>query len=315
MMKQSREKILLFALLGVVALWQGNSLYQALVIAPREERENSLTALDKKIQTRLVEQRTLEKAIADLKTWESRSLPPVPVQAQSTYQHWLIELAGKSKLTEISVEILDKNPRLTGGTYYAINAKIKARGPLDKVCDFLHAFHQSGLLHRIKAINFESAKHNGNPPLDVVIDVEGLSLIKSPARTTLFVDDTKPPKPARELKDRKEYESIIKKNLFVNTFKVEKPPEKNKSPVEALPDTAEFVYLTGSVAVGEKRDATLYDRTSGKQTALKPGTSFSVPGLSSGKVVAISNDHIVVEYQGEQWVLDIGKNLRQMRKP
>lgn len=314
-MKQSREKMLLFAFVGVLALWQGQSLFRMLVLDPVQSREDRRTALGKKVDNLKIDLREIEAAKGKLKAWENRSLPPVPVQAQSAYQPWLIELATQSKLTGVSVEILSGNPLIKGGTYYSIAATVKARGTLDRVCDFLHAFHQAGLLHRVTSLSIESAKHDGNPPLDVTIGVEGLALVNSPARTTLFADPSAAPKPGQPLKDRKEYDSIVGKNLFVSTFKAQKPADdRKKTPVENLPDTAEFVYLVASVARGAERDATLFDRTSAKETKLTPGIDFNIAGLS-GKVVSINDDHIVVEYLGEQWQLDLGKNLRQMRKP
>jgi hypothetical protein len=317
MKKPGREKMLFFALLGVLALWQGQSLFHVLFIAPKEARQARLEALKKSVRAKELEKKRLNDAQLNLKTWETRSLPPVPVVAQSQYQPWLIELATQSKLTGVSVDGLTGTPPVKGGTYYSIPATLKARGTLDRVCDFLYAFHQAGFLHRVTGLTLETAKHEGNPQLDVVIQIEGLSLINSPARTTLLADPNAPPKPRQPLKDRKEFDAITTKNLFVSTYKPkppEKPVEKPKSVPELLPDTAEFVYLVASVASGSDRDATLHDRTSNKLTRLTPGGNFSIAGVA-GKIVSINDDHVVVEVQGENWQLDLGKNLRQMRKP
>jgi hypothetical protein len=315
-MKQSREKLLLFAFVGILAVWQGQALFHAIFIAPREQREIQLGLLNKDVTKLELEQRRFENARTYLKELQNRSLPAVPV-AQSQYQPWLIELATQSKLTGVSVEGLTGTAQPKGGTYYSITGTVIARGTLDRICDFLHAFHQAGLLHRITGIKLVATKHEGNPAIDATISVEGLTLVNSPSRTTLFADAKNPPKPGVPLKDRKDFDSITSKNLFVSTYKPvkapEKTPERPKSPIEALPDTAEFVYLVASLASGAERDATLFDRTSAKETKLTAGSSFNIAGLS-GKVVSIHDDYVVVEVEGDKWQLDLGKNLRQMRK-
>lgn len=318
MKKQSREKLLLFTFVGILALWQGQALFRMMFIDPVRDRRKLVADLENDVnRLKDIDLRKLDNAKKNLKTWENRSLPPDPVVAQSYYKPWLIELATQAKLTGVVVDGLDATPRLNGGTYYSISAKIKARGTLDRVCDFLHAFHQAGLLHRVTSFTIESEKHDGNPAVDALINVEALALVNSPPRKTLFADPNAPPKPGQPLKDRKEYDSIPGKNLFVSTYKPPKPPVKTVDPsktmAEALPDTAEFVILSALVASGDNRDATLYDRTANKETKLTPGTDFNIAGLA-GKVVSISDDHVVVEVKGEQWQLDIGKNLRQMRK-
>jgi hypothetical protein len=314
-MKLSREKILLLALVGILVLWQGQSLFQSLILQPLDDRENRKSALEQAIERKELEKRQQQLTAAKFKSLGGRSLPPDPVIAQSQYQAWLIEEAAKAKLTAVSIENVRADTRPKGDTYYTIQATVKARGTLDRVCDFLHAFHQAGLLHRVNGLTLESEKHEGNPELGIVINVEALALLNSPARNSLLVDAKAPPRPDRPLRDRKDYESIIAKNLFVATYTGPKKPErpKGQSPVEQLPDTAEFVYLSASIAKGDRRDAMLFDRTTGKKTDLLPGGTFQVAGLS-GKVLSIDNHFVILEIEGEQWRLELGENLRQMRR-
>jgi hypothetical protein len=311
----SREKILLLTLGGILVLWQGQSLFQRLILQPLDDRENRKTALEESIERKELEKRKQQVATARFKLLAGRSLPPDPVIAQSQYQVWLIEETAKARLTNVSIESVRADTRPKGNTYYTIQATIKARGTLERLCDFLHGFHQSGLLHRVNGLTLEAEKPSEKPELAIVINVEALALLNSPSRNSLLVDAEKPPHPDRPLRDRKEYESITAKNLFVATFDRSKKPArpKGESPVEQLPDTAEFVFLTASIAKGDRRDAMLFDRTTGKKTGLLPGEEFQVAGLS-GKVDSIGNQFVILEIEGEKWRLELGENLRQMRR-
>lgn len=314
-MKLPREKVLLLTLVGILVVWQGQSLFQSLILQPLDDRENRKSALEQAIERKELEKRQQQLAAAKFKTLGGRSLPPDPVIAQAQYQVWLIEEAAKARLTGVSIENVRADTRPKGNTYYTIQATVKARGTLERVCDFLHGFHQSGLLHRVNGLTLEAEKRDENPELAIVVTVEALSLLNSPGRNSLLVDPKSPPHPDRPLRDRKDYESITTKNLFVSTYDRSKKPErpKGQSPVEQLPDTAEFVYLSASIAKGERRDAMLFDRTTGKKTDLLPGGEFQVAGLS-GTVISIDNHFVILEIEGEKWRLELGENLRQMRR-
>lgn len=313
----SREKILLIALVGTVVLWQGQSLLQSMIFEPIAARETQRDQLAAEVERQNLETRRILNTSAQMKKWKERSLPPDPTIAQALYQSWLIEEATKAKLTGVSVEAM-RADRLTGDTYYKIAATVKAHGTLDRVCDFLHAFNQSGFLHRIAGMTMETARHEGNPPLDVVFNVEALSLVGSPSRTNLQAKPDATLEPGVPLKARPEYDSVTKGNLFVRTYngppKPPPPPEKKPtSPVEQLPDTAEHVYLVASLSSGETADAWLYDRTTNERTVLTQGSDFKVAGIS-GKVLAIAETYVVLEIEGESFRLQLGEHLRQLRK-
>ena len=313
----SREKLLLIALVGIVVLWQGGSIVRRTIIEPLAERESIRDQLQSDVDKQEVEKRRLKEAAARIKKWNERSLPPDPTIAQSLYQSWLIEEATKAKLTGVSVEAM-RAGLVNGNTYVGIAATLKAHGTLDRVCDFLHSFHQAGLLHRVAGIKMETARHEGNPPLDVTFTIEALSLVASPSRTTLFARPDAKLDPSVPLQDRPEYESVTRGNLFVRTYngppKPPPPPErKPTSPVEQLPDTAEHVYLVASLSNGETADAWLYDRTTNERTVLTQGSEFKVAGIS-GKVLEITETAVLLEIDGETFRLQLGEHLRQLRK-
>lgn len=315
-----REKLLGFGFAAAILLWQGTTLLNWLVFEPLDRRNNQIETLEADISTKKIETEKQRRAIKKLAVWKSRSLPPDPVKAGTEYKEWLIEQAGKAKLTEVKVDVKKSAYRPEADlTYYRIEASVEAQGSLDKVCDFLHAMQQSYLLHHVKKLTLETSKHGPNPPLEkFVVVIEALALRDAPSRNTLLADPAHPPQPEKPLKERKDYAAITDRNLFVKTFNgPKKPARPNPTPADDL-DQAELIFLVGvrSRSKGnqvELLEGILYDRTTNKEIDLTPGSAFTVAGLS-GKTVGIGERYVILEIEGTKWRLDLGENLRQMKK-
>lgn len=317
---QRREKILLGAFLAILVIWQGQPLVNSLFFKPRTDREDRVQNLETSLSKKKVQEKELDIAAEKMRNWAARSLPPDPMIASALYHKWLIEQANKT-LKNAVVNSVKSDTKPKGETYYVITESIKAQGTLDKLCDFLHDFQKSGLLHRVSRINVNSSRHDGNPSLEFTVQVEALAMTASPERKTLFAEGYE--KAVKELRiaERKSFEQITKKNLFVRGYNG--PPKRETAPpiadrsktrtAEELFDTAEHVYLVASLTSGEELDAWLYDRSSNKRTILREGSNFEVAGVS-GKVLKISGDYVRVEINGETWRLELGKSLRQMTR-
>jgi len=81
-------------------------------------------------------------------------------------------------------------------------------------------------------------------------------------------------------------------------------------------DTAAYVRFSGSLNGNE---VWMYDQTVNHTTVLNPGSPFSLGGGDGkkkieGKVVTINNSFVIVEIEGEQFRLELGDSLRQIRK-
>lgn len=319
-MKQ-REKLLLAALLAVLGLWQGNALLNAFVFGPVEEKRSDIAEREKRINTK---SRQLDRAIesaARLTDWNKRSLPPDPVAATSLYQNWLVDLAVRMKLANVSVSPDRNAAKPKGDAYYLVSGTMKAEGTLSQLVDFLYEFRKSGLLHRVSRISLATEQHTGDPTLVINLSFEGLALkdsrpASSTGRTTLLSDARLAElMKDRYPKDRKDYASLTGKNLFVRGYNGP-PSARPRGPERRTTDeddVREFVYLVGSFSTGGVFDATLYDRSSNKSTNLTPGAPFNVAGIE-GKVLAISVDSVTLEIKGERWRLELGKNLRELEK-
>ena len=316
-----REKLLLYGFLGIIALWQGQPVFHSLFIAPLDERAQRVEALQTAISENKVRERQLERAVAKLKDWSLRSLPPDPLIASSVYQNWLIELATRVKFKNVTVTAGRVDTRPKGDTYFAVQATVKGQGTLNELCDFLYEFRNSGLLHRVARMAVDAPRHEANPLLDVTLYVEALSLVNSPARTALIADPAHPPASDDRLQERTAYASGTANNVFVRGYTGPRsPPSTAPFPVRVTStpppplDTGSSVALVAALSdQNGVADAWLYDRRTNVRTVLTVGASFQVGGIT-GRVVSIDADSVTLFSDGSEWRLELGENLSQMRK-
>ena len=316
---QQREKILAGAVLLLLVLWQGRGPFDSLFVKPLRDREQKISKLEGQIGAKKTRQNELLRSQKQFKEWATRSLPPDPLIASTMYQNWLIELASKSKLSQVSVVPSRMDPKPKGDTYYSVTATVKAEASLSRLCDFLYELRQSGLLHRVNSMTVEAARHEGDPTLDVTLVIEGLALTNSPVRTTLLSEGLASLRDQIALPKREDYAPFEKKHLFVRGYKDPTPPPTDSvasrpptTPVENI-DAAEHVYLVASLARGDARDAWLYDRTANKKSLLVEGESFQAAGID-GTVTSIGSDFVVLKIGDDEWRLELGQNLRQIKK-
>lgn len=312
-MKRS-EKLLATGLVATLALWQGSSLFSKFVIEPVDVNEAAIAALKEGNSKKEVQIRRSLAEARKFADWKKRSLPPDPVDATSLYQNWLIELATRTKLSDVSVKALRTDARPKGDTYYLISATLKAQGTVEKLCDFLYEFRAAGLLHRVRDMRLTSKQSTGDPVLDIDLTVEGLSLKEAPSRSTLLSD----PKLAelvsdKSAKERKDYDLLVKNNLFVRGYNGPPAPVGPRPGATPEEDPVQFVRLVGSFSNGSSFDATMYDPSTNRETRLVAGKDFSVAGIE-GKVLSVGIDFVILSIKGETFRLELGENLRQIKK-
>jgi hypothetical protein len=307
-----REKLLAGGLLAVVGIWQGGVQYQNFVAAPVAERETDIDARRERLSTKKIEVAKGQAAARKFKEWKLRSLPPDPLNAISLYQNWLIELATKSKLSEPSVLALPPSTANSKGAdvFSTVSAELKAKGKLSQIRDFLYEFRNSGLLHRVASATLESKQATGDPVIELTLKLEGLALKEASGRSTL--SDPKLSELVRDpaAKSKDAYDVITKNSLFVRGYNGPPGPVRPTDPGE---DPRQFVHLTSTFSNGGEYNATLYDRTTNKYVELYAGTEFNLSGVA-GHVVSVTIDFIVLEINGEQFRLRLGRNLTQLEK-
>jgi len=185
---QQREKILLFAFLGVGILWFGYPIVESRFLTPVDQRNSQLTSLTKRYNQKKDEEKQLKSSEKKLKDWKSSSFPPNVLDAQLWYKDWLEDLAKISDVTTTSVKPGLRSRK--GDIYTTVQVSIDGEATFPKLCTFLYHFHRADLLHRIFSLRIDSSEKRGNPPLKFKLTAEGLCMADAPLRRRLFPETT-----------------------------------------------------------------------------------------------------------------------------
>jgi len=318
---ESRQKLLLGVLGSAVAAWQGASLFNSWVLGPVANREAEVTQIQRRIDEKEQSKLRQRKAQKQLKEMGERSLPPDPVIAANAFQKYLDEMGVKAQLSNLVVDRPRADQQKKDNTYFVVHGVMKGEGTLGQVTNLLHEIQKSGLLTRITNLKMEAQGKQADPRLKVELAVDALALLSSPARKELWTEDTAPgPLSSVTVHDEKALEVIGAKNLFVRTYNgppkppaPPAPPPPPPPPPPTEPSTAEYVYFVGSVTRNGVPDAFLFDRSSNRQTVLKTGGEFAAGGMQ-GRVLKIADKTVTLLVGEDEFQLDLGKNLTQMRK-
>lgn len=192
-MMQRREQILLAGLLGAVVIWQMSGFVSSVVFGPFETRREDYQRLQKAVSQKNDTLMMLVKAKKSLADWKSRSLPPdddkntkqpTAYDAGRLYLQWLTDLAQLCDFESLKVTPGGQTPK--GGIYISVIVKLDAEVRYDQLARFLDLFYRTQLLHRISKLNVSTKVFEGDPTLTVHLDAEGLVLMGTPPRKTLF---------------------------------------------------------------------------------------------------------------------------------
>lgn len=181
---QKREQTLLIVLGASVAFVFVLPVFESLLLAPFQSRNNRLTELREEVESKERKENQLLVAKAQLRDWAAEALPPDPLNAQRVYAEWLVDLARLSGLRKIEPNLGNRTP--AAKIYTAIPVTITAEATLKELATFLFHFERTKLLQRIIKCDVVSPETEGNPLLKVTLTAEGLSLPDAPERLRLF---------------------------------------------------------------------------------------------------------------------------------
>lgn len=190
---QNREKYLAVGLLAFVLLWQGSGWAYSIAFGPFESRALERERLQRLVKDKSDKELTLVKSQKALKELKAISLPPDgsakskqphASRAHDLYSQWLNDLAELCEfdhpVTTPTVEnIKDK-------VYISVTVRLTAEARYEQLVKFLDLFYRTRLLHRITMLNIGTKVFEGDPPLSIVLEAEGVALIDTPPRRTLF---------------------------------------------------------------------------------------------------------------------------------
>jgi hypothetical protein len=314
-----REKIMAGGLLAVLGLWQGSVQYDRFISSPVNARQAEIEDRTSRISKKKIDVAKSQADARKYKVWKQRSLPPDPVNAANLYQNWLVELANKTKLTNVAVTPKTTTVKSKGDVYTVVTIDVNGKGKLSNIRDFLYEFRNSGLMHRLAKVTLTSSQGTGDPTIDFSITADALSLKDASSRTTLFSDPKLGELVAKEIRaqPKADYELIAKSSLFVRGYNGPPGPAPRPQSIprpSADEDPRQFIRLSSTFSEGDEvYDATLYDPTTNKFATLSAGGEFSLGGVS-GKVVDVASDHVVLDIQGEHFRLGLGQTLLDLEK-
>ncbi|TWU38484.1 hypothetical protein [Novipirellula artificiosorum] len=221
-MNENRRTLLLAAGAGaIVLMYFADAGYRSFIEVPTKRLEVELKAVEGKIQDANTSQITGRRLANQLEACAARALPYNPVLARSRYQDWLLKLVEQHKMESASVDAETPRPieirsrlskrksRLVG---HQIGFTLRARTTLNRLTDFLHDFHRSAQLHKIRSFSL-SPLVNGNQ-LDLNLSIETLSLEATEREGGLSMlvrnEQSFPP--------REQFNEFVNRNLFAKGF-------------------------------------------------------------------------------------------------
>ena len=286
-MSERRKQIIYGALAVIAFFWVVDWGLVNLVDGPLEASLRKAEDFEKKIKKREKELAIARKASERLSVWEQQSLPSDVEEARSDYRAWLLSLVGLAGLSDANVDSGAAVNRKD--IYQSLSFSIKGRGTLDQFVTFLYEFYSTDHLHQVRSISITPVRSAG--ALDVSMSIEALVLPNATSTTELLSR----PSDRLALRTLADYRPIVDRNLFG---------------VGGGFDAANYTYLSAVTYAGNVRQAWFNLRASDEVLKLTEGDLLQV-GEFRATVVEIENADVVIESDGERWLLSIGENLDQ----
>ena len=262
----------------------------SIVMDPLQALRQKQQTLQKDIARRELELTKARKAAKTLAAWATESLPGEPQVARSLYQAWLLQLVSRVGLHGPAVDSTQPSAR---NGYVSMTFSLQARGTLEQWTQFLYDFHRAGLLHQIRSLAITPITKKEQ--LDINLAIEAL-VLPGAERTERLNEETSDRLAFERLAD---YQPIVKRNLFG---------------AGGAADPTDQTYLTGIHHVNGEPEAwfTLRNQTDPERAVVKLRRGQSlVIGQFQGQVTEIADDDVVLEADGERWLVALGENLAE----
>lgn len=196
---QRREQYLLIGLVAAVVLWQGARMLNSAFLEPLREKQAALEKLESSIELGKKDLVLLARQSKNLGDWKKRSLPPDPVKstkqrpsalnAQRLYGDWLHDLAQLSGFEDLKVSP-DVMTVSRDNVFVSVHIKLEADARFEQLCRFLDRFYRTDLLHRVTALRVQSQESDGDPAMQIQMDIEGVAIANAPQTRRLFAHTT-----------------------------------------------------------------------------------------------------------------------------
>jgi hypothetical protein len=281
-----RKQILLGVLGVILVLYGGDwAMRNKWLSDPLEGARKKNAKLREELVTRERDFEKFRKVIKEIDVLKNRSLPANADVARSLYRAWLLELVGQADFMNPNID--SSEPANRKGLYQVLSFSLRGRTTLPQLVKFLFEFYNADHLHQIRSLVISPLQ--GNDYLDVQMAIEALILPKVDRKDRL--NSQKSDRLASTSID--DYQVIMQRNLF------------------GLSPTAEassYTFLTSVTSVNDQPEAWFTVRTNDTVLKLRKGEVLEV-GQFKGTVVDIADADVILESDGERWLLTIGENL------
>jgi hypothetical protein len=282
-----REKILMGAVLLLVLAMGGNWVFEKTMQGPISDRRKTIERLNSELEKKEDDYRRALQASEKLDRWNEQSLPAADTFAGSLYQEWLQEEVSRTGFKEPRID--SSEPVSLKGVYWRYGYTLRCQGTLEQLTRFLYDFYRADFLHQIPKIAVKPMPRSGN--LDLTFTIEALALADAEQNEQLN----------NRVSDRlaseflADYQAVIDRDLFgirgTSGF-----------------DPADHAFLTAIIDVDGQPQAWFTLRSSDQILKLNKGASLEV-GQFFGVVVEIEDQDVIIDSDGERWLLSLGDSL------
>ena len=282
------RKYILIAVLGAMGLFfVGDKLLENALEGPLQRSRDDLAKREKelrKLDSELSQARATGK---QLDVFRAQSLPSDAVSARSLYRMWLFELAKFVELANPTIEAGE--PANRRGMYQVIAFAVHGRGTLQQLVRLLYEFYNAGHLHQIRSITATPLK--GSDQLELSVTIEALILHDATRKDRLSSQRVE----RLAYDSLRDYDPILQRNLFGTA---------------GVSDATDYTYLSSVIYVDGQPEAWFDVRTEARLLKLRQGAQLQV-GPFTATLVEISDSDVLLECDGERWLVGLGENLAQ----
>jgi hypothetical protein len=284
-MSKQTQTILLVIIAGLVAYQARGFLPNDITFGLFEAKENEKANLEKKLKDSDKKLKEAVKLGKELEILEKKSLPSDTVIASSRYRDWLLRLLNYTEFKSPKVD--SSNPVKRKGGVKSIAFSVSGSGTLDQLTNFMFEFYRADFLHMIRSIGLNPSKTSNQ--IDIRISIDTLVLPKA-RKSGPLKEGVAERLASLDLKD---YASIANRNLFGGGSEM---------------DDINQTYLTAIPTVNDKREAWFTIRSTDKVKKIRVEEPLEV-GTFKGKVLEINEKDVIIESNGERWLVSLGENL------
>jgi len=307
------RRIALGAVFALLVLYFGGEwVWKTVLEGPIEKKQQAYEKLLDAKKKKEKEWEGFKDDVRKLAAWRKQSLPSDTEVARSLYREWLLQVVvDYVKLNNPSVS--PGEPVSRQGRFYAIPFSVRGRGTLGQLTQFLFAFYRTDLLHQIRSLHLTPL--GNSEQLDLTISIE--TLVLPGAGPELDKDLAEEDRQETIIADFQQRASRVSHRLASLKLAKYTPPtladyqpiaQRNLFGVGSDPDPTDFAYLTFVNMVNGEPEVWFTLRATNKTLKLRQGDLLQI-GTFSGTIAEIDGSDVILESEGERWLLTLGEKL------